>query len=98
MYILYHIVSPIDYVGVNMILMFAACEIRQCVSMIIVDDLEDEMIENILYTLERGPGLNPKIELDPVEGEIEILDNDGEYDISYNHCNITHAINHAPLL
>ena len=63
-----------------MLLMFAACEIRQCVSMIIVDDLEDEMIENFLYTLvETASGLHPNMELHPRGGEIVIVDNDGEY-------------------
>ena len=44
----------------------------------IVDDFEIELDENFLYTLERVPGLNPNIQLDPILGEIVIVDNDGK--------------------
>ena len=87
MYILYnHIVSPMDYEAVRMLLPFAACEIQQCVNVTIVDDFEDEPNENFFYTLEMSPGLNPKIELDKTLGEIVIIDNDGQYSI----CTIQH--------
>ena len=76
---LYHniIVSPMDYGALCTILAFAACETRQCVNMTIVDDFEVEPNEDFLYTLERAPGLNSDIRLNPVEGEVIIFDNDG---------------------
>ena len=74
----YHnfIVSPMDYCALSEILVFATCGRQQCVNVTIVDDLEVEMNENFLYTLERAPGLNFEIKLNPVEGEILIVDND----------------------
>ena len=72
-----YIVSPMDYGAVSMLLAFSACETRQCVNMTIVDDFEVEPNEDFLYTLERAPGLNLDIRLNPVEGEVIIFDNDG---------------------
>ena len=72
-----YIVSPMDYGAVRMLLAFSACETRQCVNMTIVDDFEVEPNEDFLYTLERAPGLNFYIRLNPVEGEVIIFDNDG---------------------
>ena len=55
--------------------MFGACEIRNCVNIAIRDDEVD--IEFFTYHLRRTTGLDPRIELDPVDGRIEIVDNDG---------------------
>lgn len=66
-----------DFKSLNNTLMFAACETRQCVTVTIVDDSEDELYENLFYTLEEFPSLNPNIELNPVEVEIVIIDDDG---------------------
>ena len=59
------------------ILMFDARDIRRCVDITIVSDTDDERDEMFGITLERTPGLNDKITLDPVDGDITIVDNDG---------------------
>ena len=58
--------------------MFGACDRRHCVNVSIVDDDVLEMTESFTVTLERTPGLNDRIKLNPVDGVIEIPDNDGE--------------------
>ena len=60
--------------------MFEACQRRRCVNVTIVDDevLERE-VESFTVTLERTPGLNNRITLNPVDGVVEITDDDGEY-------------------
>ena len=61
-----------------MALMFGTCQTKQCVTVTIVDDFEDEPDENFFYTLTRPPGgLDPRITLNPTLGEILIRDNDG---------------------
>ena len=69
-----------DYIAVDTLLMFEACERRRCVDVSIVDD---EILEGgpevFQYTLERTPGLDSSIELNPVLGRVEIIDNDGVY-------------------
>ena len=59
------------------VLMFDACETQQCVAVTIVDDMIDEPEENFHVSLERTPDLDSRITLEPVEGEILIIDNDG---------------------
>ena len=49
----------------------------------IVSDFVDEEDENFFYTLERTPGLHPNIDLDPVDGEVVIVDDDGWLYIEY---------------
>ena len=66
-----------DYLELNTILSFAACETRRCVEVTIVDDLVDEPNEIFHYTLGRTIGLDPRISLNPVDGVVEIIDNDG---------------------
>ena len=58
-------------------LIFAACEIQQCVAVTIVDDVVDEPNEVFHVSLEGTPGMDSRITLDPMEGKIEIHDNDG---------------------
>ena len=72
-------VAPMDYGGLSSILMFAACETQSCVNVTIVDDLVDEPGDLDVFdvTLERTPGLDSRISLDPVDGQIVIIDNDG---------------------
>ena len=72
-----HTVNPMDYLELNSILSFAACEIRRCVNVTIVDDFVDEPVEVFDYKLERTISLDPRIFLDPVDGQIFITDNDG---------------------
>ena len=45
--------------------------------MTIVDDEVLENVESFTVTLERTPGLDMRIALNPVNGRIEITDNDG---------------------
>ena len=60
-----------------MILSFDACDRRECVNVTIVDDIQLEPVENLTYHLASTPGLDPSITIDPVDGVIEIVDNDG---------------------
>ena len=60
-----------------MVLMFDSCDTRKCMNVTIVDDLQVEPDESLTYHLDRTPGLDSSIQLDPVNGEIEIVDNDG---------------------
>ena len=70
-------VAPDDYVSLNVTLMFDACEIRRCVNVTIMNDFQIEPDENFFYTLEKTPDLDTRIDLSPVDGEIEIFDDDG---------------------
>ena len=71
------LVSPMDYVSVSTTLEFGSCDTRQCTEIPIVDDMIVELTELFFVTLERTPGLDSRITLDPVDGEIEISDDDG---------------------
>ena len=47
----------------------------------IMDDKTLELTETFIVTLDRTPALENRITLNPVDGDIEILDNDGcKYD------------------
>ena len=63
-----------DYTALSEILMFAACERRQCVDIFIEDDGIPEQVESFFVALESTPNLDGRITLEPVDGEIEILD------------------------
>ena len=71
------LVAPSDYIELNVTLMFEPCKIRRCVNVTIMDDFIDEQDENFFYKLLRTPDLHPRITLDPVDGEIVIVDDDG---------------------
>ena len=73
-------VSPLDYIAVDTILMFAACQMRSCVNVTVVDDVILENVESFDLILERTPDLNSRITLDSVNGVVEITDNDGMQD------------------
>ena len=66
-----------DYISVSTILAFDTCDTRQCTKIPIVDDMIVELTESFFVTLERTPGLDSRITLDPVDGEIEIIDDAG---------------------
>ena len=68
-----------DYLTLNSILSFGACQTRHCTDVTIMDDLVDEPLEYFDFTLERTPGLDTRISLNPVDGRIAIIDNDGNY-------------------
>ena len=70
--------EPMDYIGLSRILSFPACDTRQCVNITIVDDLVDEPDEIFDVTLERTPGLDSRITLNPVDARVLIRDNDGK--------------------
>ena len=63
--------------SLNVSLRFAACETRHCVNVTILSDFRDEPDENFFYALGRTPDLHPRIELDPVLGEIVVVNDDG---------------------
>ena len=67
-----------DYTGLSRILSFAACETRQCVNVIIVDDLVDEPVKEFNITLERTMDLDSRISLRPVVTRVIIHDNEGK--------------------
>ena len=72
-------VSPFDYFAVTTILMFDACQMRSCVNVTIRNDVILENVESFNITLERTSDLDSRITLDPVNGVVEIIDNDGMY-------------------
>ena len=69
--------APMDYGAVDAILMFDTCQRRSCVDVVIVNDAVLENMELFTVTLERTSGVDHTIELNPVDGQIEITDNDG---------------------
>ena len=68
-----------DYLALNSILSFDACQTRRCTDVTIMNDLVDEPLEYFDFTLERTPDLDTRISLNPVDGRIAIIDNDGNY-------------------
>jgi len=70
-------VSPPDYARGATILMFDTCDTRKCVDIQIVDDNIEEGTEIFTATLERTPGLDPRITLDPDSATVEITNDDG---------------------
>ena len=64
------------------ILAFDTCETRHCTEIPIVNDMIMESTESFFVTLERTPGLDSRITLDPVNGEVEIVENNGMYFLS----------------
>ena len=72
-------VAPMDYRELSTILKFPTCGTRQCVNVSIVDDDVLENVESFYVTLERTPGLDVRIALDPVDGIISIIDNGEGY-------------------
>ena len=61
------------------LLSFAACQIRSCVNVSIINDIVLENVDSFDVTLERTLGLDSRITLNPVDGVIEITDNDGTH-------------------
>ena len=59
--------------------MFRSCETRVCTNVAILDDNVTETTESFYVKLDRTDDLDPRITLDPVETEVEIIDDgDGE--------------------
>ena len=61
-----------------MTLMLSECERRRCVNIPITQDLVDEPDEFFTFHLNRTPDLSSRITLDPMDGRIEIVDDDGK--------------------
>ena len=82
--IFYFVASFMDFDHTSHTLMFGACKnTLQCTEIVIVDDTIVELSESFSVTLERTAGLDSRITLVRVDGEIEIIDNDGVYIIIY---------------
>ena len=67
-----------DYIPVERILTFKPCDRRRCVNITILDDTQVEIDEIFYVNLERTIGLDRVIRLDPIEGIIQIEENDCE--------------------
>ena len=67
-----------DYIPVERTLTFKACDRRHCVNITILNDTQVENDEIFHVNLERTIGLNRTIKLDPIEGIIQIEENDCE--------------------
>ena len=65
-----------NYLKLNGTLSFAACEIRHCMTVNIVNDLVDEEVELFEFTLERTPDLDSRILLDPADKQISTFGSD----------------------
>ena len=71
--------SSLENGAIDTILIFAACEMRSCVDVFIMDDKTLGNIETIHLTLERTTGLDSRITLNPANGVVEVTDDDGKY-------------------
>ena len=67
-----------DYGELDMILQFDTCVVLLCTFVRIVNDAADEPEEFFTYIIERTPGLDDRIELDPRTGHVVITDDDGK--------------------
>ena len=70
-------VATMDYGSVSMIVWFATCQRRECVNITIENDGVAEPLESFFVTLKRTPDIDGRITLDPVDGEIVIIDATG---------------------
>ena len=74
-----------DYGKLSATFMFSACGTRSCVNVDIVNDLVDEPEELFRVALGRTSGLDDRITLNPVDGQIMIIDDDGKYTVLINY-------------
>ena len=75
-----------DYDAVDTILMFDSCQRSSCTNISITNDGMLENTELFRLTLDRTPDLESTIELNPVDGEVEITDNEGAYKMNISMC------------
>ena len=61
------------------VLTFSKCDKVQCKEVVIIDDTTVEKEESFGLILERLPGVNSFVEIDPNRTMITILDNDSKY-------------------
>ena len=59
--------------------MFDSCDNRSCAQVNVVNDEFLEGIESFFASLGRSPGLDTRIELEPINTEIQITDDDGTF-------------------
>ena len=59
--------------------MFEACTTKVCETLSIVDDDTSESTESFYLTLERTSDLDSRIILNPKNGEVTIIDDDGKW-------------------
>lgn len=69
--------SPLDYVGLSVVMSFDECDYRRCTNLRIIDDLIDEQEEILSFHLGRTTGLDPRITLEPATGSVVIAADDG---------------------
>ena len=63
---------------VSTVLAFNVCEIRKCIEVTIENDRKPENNESIILFLDQfSSGYDERISLDPRNGEIHIIDDDG---------------------
>ena len=67
-----------DYDEISVVFMFEACTTRVCEALSIVDDDVSERTESFYLTLERTNDLDSRIILNPSDGEVTILNDDGK--------------------
>ena len=67
-----------DYAGLSTILMFSACEIRQCLNVTVFEDQVLEETEFFNAVLNRTDNLDTRITLNPVNAVVDIIDNDSK--------------------
>ena len=61
-----------------MVLMFSECERQRCLNVTVTQDLVKEPDEIFTVHMNRTIDLSPRIDLDPVDERIEIVDDDSE--------------------
>ena len=71
-------VQTMDYGAIDVIMEFDTCETQKCVSVSIVNDLVDEGNKIFTYHLRRTTNLDARINLEPIDGTVEITDDDGK--------------------
>ena len=76
-------VNGMDYITLDVMLEFDACESRKCLNVSIVDDSVDERNEYFTFHLRRTVNLHNRISLNPANGSSLILDNDGRSHNAY---------------
>ena len=69
-------VEGMDYGALDVDLMFEKCTRRKCVNVTIMEDQMKEANETFTFHLNRTTDLSPRIILDPVDGEIYLIDDD----------------------
>ena len=73
------LVTPSDYESLSTILTFDACETQSCVNITIHEDMVLEENELFGITLEGIDGLDERIVLTPVKGQIDIRNADSMF-------------------